>query len=416
MILTSSIIIPFKPRGLPIYKGAIAINQGIVVATGPTDKIIKQFPRHQIHEQPNAVVLPGLINLHTHLELPPLLDTIQARTFPDWVLNLISAKKKLDNKDFAFASQKNINALIRSGTTTVGEICTHGVSPTLIKRSGLRSVVYPEIISMGTEYRYRESRKQKRGRDDGRIQNGLSPHTPYTVSEAVLRQIKKLAEKHKLKLCMHVAESKDESRLLQGKKSGIEKLYEFANWDLAWAPKGSSSIEYLKRIGLLSPNLLAVHAVQASGNDIKLLKKFKVSIAHCPRSNKETRVGRMPLKKFLDAGISVGLGTDSLASSPSLNMWDEMRYAYRIHKKDGISAKDIFYLATICGAQALGMDKEIGTLEHGKKADLIVVPLPKKDTGDIYSDLLRETESCIMGIVNGEIIYLDTDFRRGTPI
>jgi cytosine/adenosine deaminase-related metal-dependent hydrolase len=93
-------------------------------------------------------------------------------------------------------------------------------------------------------------------------------------------------------------------------------------------------------------------------------------------------------------------------------MWDEMRYAYKIHKKDGITPKDIFTLATVGGAKALGMHKDIGTLEPGKKADLIVVPLPKKDTGDIYSDLLRETKSCIMSMVNGKIIYSDVDYGR----
>ncbi len=113
----------------------------------------------------------------------------------------------------------------------------------------------------------------------------------------------------------------------------------------------------------------------------------------------------MPLKRLLDAGVTVGLGTDSLASVPSLNMWDEMRYAYRIHRRDGITPLEIFKLATISGAKALGLDKKIGTLEPGKKADIIAVPLPKKNTGDLYSDLLRETKSCIMTMVNGKILF-----------
>ena len=159
--------------------------------------------------------------------------------------------------------------------------------------------------------------------------HGLSPHSPYTVSEPALRSIRGLMQRKDIRLAMHIAESKDEIRLLQGKKSGFEKLYHLAGWDLSWAPRGNSSFEYLQRIGFLSPNLLAVHAVQVTDKDIELIKKSKVSVAHCPRSNKETHVGRMPLKKFLDAGITVGLGTDSLASSPSLNMWDEMRYAYK---------------------------------------------------------------------------------------
>lgn len=145
--------------------------------------------------------------------------------------------------------------------------------------------------------------------------------------------------------------------------------------------------------------------------DISLIKNKNVSVAHCPRSNKETGVGRMPLKQFLDAGISVGLGTDSLASSPTLNMWDEMRYAYRIHRHDGLTPKDIIFLATSGGARAMGMDKQIGVLERGMKADVIAVALPTKNTGDIYSDLLRETKSCIINVVNGKILYQKDVFK-----
>ncbi len=237
------------------------------------------------------------------------------------------------------------------------------------------------------------------------IHKGLSPHAPHTVSEAALRGIRAYARKYNLPLSMHVAESKDELRLLQGKKSGLEKLYRLAGWDLAWAPSAASSFEYLRRIGFLSPNLLAVHAVWVTDRDIGIIKKSRVPIAHCPRSNKETGGGKMPLKKFIDAGITVGLGTDSLASSPSLSMWDEMRCACRIHKKQGITAQDILRLATIGGAKALGLEKEIGSLEPGKKADIIAVPLPRKNTGDIYSDLLRETKSCSMSMVNGKILF-----------
>ena len=138
------------------------------------------------------------------------------------------------------------------------------------------------------------------------MQSGLSPHSPYTVSESALQAISDLLQKKDIRIAMHIAESKDETGLLQGKKNGLEKLYRLAGWDLRWAPRGHSSIEYLKRIGFLSPNLLAVHAVQVTGKDIELIRKSKVSIAHCPRSNKETGVGKMPLKKFIDAGITVG--------------------------------------------------------------------------------------------------------------
>jgi cytosine/adenosine deaminase-related metal-dependent hydrolase len=203
---------------------------------------------------------------------------------------------------------------------------------------------------------------------------------------------------------MHVAESKDEIRLLKGEKSGLERLYRSAGWDPAWAPSADSPFQYIHRLGLLNEHFLAVHAIHITDKDIRLIKKTRTSVAHCPRSNKETRVGKMALRKLLDAGIIVGLGTDSLASSPSLNMWDEMRYAYRVHRRNGVSALDIFRLATVGSAAALGMGKDIGTIEPGKKADIIAVTLPNKKSGDPYSDLLRETESCIMSMINGKIV------------
>lgn len=404
MIITCKKLV-FAPGAQVINKGAVAINKGIILSIGPADSIISKYPRYDVYRLHNAVLLPGLVNLHAHLELPPLRVSIRTKSLPDWVLNLIRVKKKISLQDYAHAASKNIDALVRSGTTCIGEICTHGMSPSLLEQSGLRAVVFQELISMyGHTGNTVLPPLAKSGRN--RLMHyGLSPHAPYTVAKHLLLKIKELSERKPVHIAMHIAESKDEIKLLQRGKSGLEKLYQFAGWDLTWAPTGKSSFEYLNRIGFLSPHLLAVHAVHVTDRDIKLIRKTKVSVAHCPRSNKGLGVGRMPLGKLLKAGITVGLGTDSLASVPTLSMWDEMRYAYKIHKSDGISAEDIFGLATIGGARALGLDKEIGTLEMGKKADIIAVPLPNKNTGDLYSDLLRETKSCIMSVVNGKILF-----------
>ena len=386
-----------------INDGALVIRRGIIVEIGPSNTIIQRYPSHRIMKIDNAFLIPGLINIHTHLELPPLLTEIHLNNFSDWIINLILQKKKLGVNHYRDAVQINIHTVAESGVTTIAEICTHKVSPEYLKLSGLRAYIFNELICMSQQLAFCSI--QGNQRRTNLLQSGLSPHSPFTVTEPLLKQLDRLCKKKSFIISMHISESRDEIRLLQRKKSGLEKIYKFAGWDLDWAPHGSSSIEYLQRIGFLSPNLLAVHAVQVSDADIALIKKHRVSIAHCPRSNKNLGVGRMPLKKMLDAGITVGLGTDSLASVPTLNMWDEMRYALKIHKKDGVTAEDIFKIATIGGAKALGLDKEIGTLEPGKKADIIAVPLPKKNTGDIYSDLIRETKSSIMTMVNGKILW-----------
>lgn len=405
MIITCKKLIFARPVARIIDNGAVVVEKGIICSIGTEDGIVNKYPRHRVYRLCNAVLMPGFVNLHTHLELPPLLENIRAKSLSDWVLNLVCAKKKLNQQDYSHAASDNIKALVQSGTTTVGEICTHGESPTLLKQSGMRATVFREIIRMGdkvsSKFRIQNLAKHR----SKLMQYGISPHSPYTVSESVLGRIKEISRRQNIRLAMHISESKDELALLEKKRSGLEKLYKFAHWDLDWAPIGKSSFEYLDRIDLLSSQLLAVHAVHVTNADIELIRKSSVCVAHCPRSNKELDVGRMPLRKFLDAGITVGLGTDSLASVPTLNMWDEMRYAYRIHRRDGITTEDIFRLATMGGAKALGLDSEIGSLEAGRKADIIAVPLPKKNTGDLYSDLLRETNSCIMSIVNGKILY-----------
>lgn len=410
MILLSPKILTMRPGTAPIVNGAVVIIRDRIVAVGPSDRIIKHYPKHRLYRFENAVLMPGLVNLHTHLELPPLLDAVRAPAFPDWVLNLVRAKKDLTAGDYASAAAQNIKTLIGSGTTTVGEICTHGASPELLKQSGLRAVIYHEIISMDPSSPAPRLSSLASRPSSNLVQAGISPHAPHTVSEAILIRTREISLKKNLRLAMHVAESKDEIRLLQGKRSGFEKLYRAAGWDPAWAPSADSPIQYLHGLGLLSGNFLAVHAVHATDSDIRIIRKTRTSVAHCPRSNRETGVGKMSLRKFLDAGIIVGLGTDSLASSPSLNMWDEMTYAYRVHRRDGVSALDVFTLATTGGAAALGMGKETGSLEPGKRADVIAVRLPRKNTGDPYSDLLRETESCIMSVVNGKIIWTEPGF------
>ena len=401
-----------------LNNGAVACRSGVILAVGPASKLIAEYPGHEVCRLNNTVLMPGLINVHTHLELPPLLDAIRAKTFPEWVMNLIIAKKS-SSMPIIVLPQERISGPSSKPARPRSARYARTASARLISNKadcvqwyfmksfqwlpldqGNRvAVLYADTVG---SLPYFSSLLPP---PSSLLKHGISPHAPHTVSEGVLLQIRLLSKQRRLHLSMHVAESQDEIRLLQRKKNGLEKLYQAAGWDIAWAPEADSPFDYLHRLGLLSRNFLAVHAVQATDRDISLMKKSRTPVAHCPRSNKETGVGKMALKKFLDAAITIGLGTDSLASSPSLNLWDEMRYALRVHKNSGISAWDIFTMATIGGAKALGMEKEIGSLEPGKKADIIAVPLPEKNTGDIYSDLLRETKSCIMSMVNGKIIH-----------
>lgn len=405
MVIIAHIVL-LRKNLTPRKNWAILVRNGKILETGPAGTMLHSHPGEKVLVLRNALVMPGLINIHSHLELPFLMNRIKCSTYSSWVLNLLKIKRSLTKHDYRKASEENIRSLIQTGTTTVGEISTQGTSPEFLSKSGMRAAVFQEIISMSPG-RPLPPRSSLPPRDRALIRHGISPHSPHTVSEQTFIALRTLLARKHSPLSIHAAETKAEGRLLRREKSDLDKLYKAAGWERAWAPKASSSVALLDRLGVLGPNTLLVHAVDVNDGDIGMIKRTGSAVAHCPRSNHSLGVGTMKLRKMLDAGVVVGLGTDSLASTATLNLWDEMRFAFAIHRKTGVTPKEILHMATMGGAKALGREKEVGSLDPGKKADIIAVPLPGKFTGDIHSDLLRETEYSIMTMVNGKILHPD---------
>ena len=209
MIIIASRLITMQPGRVPIENGAIAVRYGKILAVGPASSVIRKFSSHKILVLKNAILMPGLINLHTHLELPPLLARIRAGKFSEWILNLVAVKKGLHLKDYRNASRANIRTLVETGTTTVGEICTHGVSTTRLRKRTAGSS-FREIIQLESGKGHGARRLIKPRPDSPSVKYGFSPHTPYTVSESMLHVIARLAKKSNKRLAMHIAESKDE--------------------------------------------------------------------------------------------------------------------------------------------------------------------------------------------------------------
>jgi cytosine/adenosine deaminase-related metal-dependent hydrolase len=392
----------------PIVHGAVIVQEGRILAAGPAARVMKRYPGHRRIECKKSVLLPGLVNVHTHLELPPLHRTVRTKDYTGWVLALLRERAVLTRADHMRAATRNIGLLLRTGTTTVGEICSYDASPAAIRRSGIRATIYHEIISLRPDDRL-PALVPRSFRATRLVRQGLSPHSPHTTSEAVIAFLRRVKKERGIPLCMHVAETRGEGDLLRRSPSTLDRIYAAAGWDRDWAPCGRTSFEYLARMGILDQRFLAVHAVHVDTRDLSLIRKTGTAVAHCPRSNHALRIGTLPLKRFLDAGITVGLGTDSLASVATLSLWDEMRFALRTHRRTGVTARQVLELATRGGAKALGLAGEIGTLEPGKQADLIAVPMPRRSTGDPCSDLLRETKSCTMTMVNGKVLYRADD-------
>lgn len=410
-ILAAHLLLPMISP--PIEDGAIGIEDGIILEVEKREELLKRYPSSPLKDLGEAAILPGLVNVHTHLELTAL-PPLPKGPFLDWLLSLIEAKRGLDEGFYERSAKEGIDMLLRTGTTCIGEITSTGSSFLALAQSGLRGVVYYEALGPDPEKAdaiaegVKEKVKAMRNEAGDLLKVGLSPHAPYSLSERLLDLLSELARSLQLPLAVHLAETVEEvayirdgagpiiERLLQA-KAGLKRP--------SHSSRGETPVGFLARHGLLSPSTLAIHAVHVEEGDLDLLAESSVSIAHCPRSNHCLQVGIAPLPAYLAKGMKVGLGTDSLASNDSLSLWDEMRFALELHK-GRVSPEELLRMATLGGAEALGLTKEIGTLEPGKRADLVAVRL-HGFCGDPYQFLVAKIgpEDVILTMVDGKVLY-----------
>jgi len=434
MILSAEIVLPISRP--PVYNGAILIKNEKIEEIDIRERLLDKYKNEEYLNLKNSVLMPGLINLHTHLELTALKGSIISKNntaipsektdLVSWILALIESKKKTSTNNLSLGIKNGIREAISTGTTTIVDLTTRntiystsvfGKSFYAIKDIGLRGFVFVEVLNFDSstaDSYWKDTYKiieQMRKDEDPLTSIGIAPHSIYSVSSKLLKIARDYAIKEKMKMSMHVAESMEEKEFVSKNKGIIKDIYHKKfNWDGKRDFKRyQSSIEYIDKNGLLSKDLLAVHCVQLTDEDMKRLSEKNTPVVLCPRSNTFISVGIAPFDKLASMGITIGFGTDSLASNYSLNMWDEMRFAYLFYRKTSranIKAEDIIRCGTINGAKALGISNKVGTLGIGKEADLIAVRLHKKDT-DIYRDLLLNTkpDDVLMTMVAGKIIH-----------
>ena len=282
-----------------------------------------------------------VLNAHTHLELGWLkagLPDVAGMDFTRWIRSAIYQpfqNLKPDwQEQFTASIESGIQELKAAGITTVGDISETGLSIQPLLNAGMHGIVYIEVS--GHDPTQAEARFQKmveivntwRYKMRGRLKLGLAPHTPWSVSRELWKKVLDYAKKENLPLCIHVAESEAEVQFLKDGTGSIKDIY-YPHMNFT-APQ-KTPIAYLEELGALEQKPLLVHAVHVTDEDIALIKKHDCTVVHCPRSNLRLRCGRMPLEKFLEADIPVLLGTDSLASSPSLNVFQELEIAAALH-------------------------------------------------------------------------------------
>ncbi|MFH0916020.1 MAG: amidohydrolase family protein [bacterium] len=416
MLFEADWVLPIS--GPPIAGGALLVTDGTIGAVGPAEQLRTRYPGAPVRPFPGCALLPGLVNTHTHLEYSAFLDFTRPCGFGEWMLRLLLARRKLDSADYGASALWGAYECARSGVTSIGDTSFGGwTTARAAGAAGLRARVYLEVFGLDdaelpmTMERLKARLAELQSECGPLVEAGLSPHAPYTVSARLYREVARYGRRKGLRLATHLAESLAEVELLERGTGAIAQAYRAAHmWKgRRWKSPGTSPIVYVAQTQALGPRMLAVHCVQIGNSDVAALAESGTSVAHCPRSNLRLQCGSAPVMELLGAGITVGLGTDSLGSNESLDMFAEMRAALAASRArasggarpspdptsatsarpwgaapaleegtpaSGLSETAVLRMATLDGARALGWDDVVGSLETGKRADIIAVGLP----------------------------------------
>jgi len=415
-----------------IEHGAVAIDGARIAGAGSAAEIVARFPEAHVETFGQSLILPGLINTHTHLELTALRGYLENEEsdFFAWLRKLTVARlERMTADDIRVSATWGACEAVRAGITCVGDASDSAMMSMLaLQDVGLRGIVFQE--SFGPDARLAKENFAKlrakiddlRGVENDLVRAGVSPHAPYTVCRPQLEMIAEFAVAEKLPLMMHAAESQAEEAFL---RDGTGLFGEgLARRGIEWTPPRTSTVQYLKQAGILETRPLLAHCIRVDDVDIETLRESGAKVAHCPKSNAKLGHGRAPLARFLEAGVEVGLGSDSVASNNTCDIIEESRFALLYALKNPfLSASRMLAAATAGGAQCLGFLDEgfkngIGFLREGAAADLAIVALdgthqlPVYDpvTALIFSSSGRDV---VLTIIAGREVYRD---RRVTGV
>jgi len=391
-----------------IENGAVAVKGGRVVAVGSLAEIDRQYAAREVVSAGGKVVIPGLINGHTHVPMTLFRGLADDLDLQEWLTKYIfPAEAKNVTEDFVrVGARLGLAEMIRSGTTTYCDMYyfEDAIADETFK-AGMRGVLGETVIDFpvadnktNAEAMAYAERFVKKWQGNALIVPAIAPHAPYTVSEDHLKAIRAFSDRTGAPVVTHISETKREV-------------------DDSIKAKGASPIDYLNRIGFLNNRVIAAHVVWPTEEELTLLKKLGVGIVHNPQSNMKLASGVAPVPEMLKQDLPVGLGTDGAASNNDLNLWEEMDTAAKLHKlisRDPkvLTAAEAFEMATIRGARSLHLEKEIGSIEKGKRADLVIVDLDDLNQTpyyNIYSDLVYAAKAGDVRtvIIEGRIVMRD---------
>ena len=391
-----------------VENGGIAVKGGRIVAVGAAADLRRRYAARQTVNAAGRIIIPGLINGHTHVPMVLFRGLADDLDLQEWLTKYIfPAEAKNVTEEFVRAGTRlGLAEMIRGGTTTYCDMYyfEDAIAEETAK-AGVRGVLGETVIDFpvadnktNAEAMAYVEKFVKRWQGHELIIPAIAPHAPYTVSEEHLKAARAFSDRTGAPIVTHVSETKREV-------------------DDSVKAKGASPVAYLDRIGFLNERVIAAHVVWPQGTDLSILKQRGVGVVHNPQSNMKLAAGVSPVPQMMKEGLRVGLGTDGAASNNDLSMWEEMDSAAKLHKVFSgdpkvMSAQEAFELATIRGAGALHLEKEIGSLEVGKRADIVIVEsdsLNQLPSYNVYSDLVYATKASDVEtvIINGRVVMLN---------
>ena len=423
MLLAARYVLPIAAPH--IVDGAVRVHGAHITEIGEFEKLKAAYPDEEVRDFGLAALMPGFVDLHTHLEFSAMRGLVDDLPYTQWKMQLLEREERLDAEDWEDAARLGAAEALQSGITTIADITETGASARAAAGSGLRSVIYREVSTMEKrqvpEVMARAAEDIAAWREYGdpaRLTVGVAPHAPYSCHPEIYRAVSEMAGAENLPVSMHVAGSRDEYDFVKYGSSRLAVDYRdtFSGVDLGWLPTGVSPVRYLDQWGIFDvPQLLAVHCTQVDEGDVEILAAKDVAVAYCPRCNAKLGMGVAPLGTFLQRGICVGIGTDSPASNNTMDMFDEMRIGLLIQRsvsgyEPHLIARQFIKMGTLDAARALGIDEQVGSLEPGKQADIIAVDISASHqipTLYPYSTLVHTAnqENVVFTMVAGQVLY-----------
>ena len=414
IIIRAKYLIPTP--GSCIENGAVAVTGAKIHRVGLWCEMSAIPGVEKVIDLGNAVIMPGLINTHTHLDLSNLHNRIKPTSnFTHWVFQVIGARMRWKDEDYVSSIEKGAKLSIESGVTTVADISNTGHAFSVLKKSPLRKVVYKEIIGIKPEQAADIMKKLKEElpqiKTDALLSVGLSPHAPYSVSRELYQAACGFAGESRLPVCTHLAETQDEIEFLtKGTGNFPAFLRQIRALPDGWKPPGTTPVRYLSEMGVINNRTLLIHCNYVSDEEIALIQSSGASVAFCPGSHCFFGHTNHPVRRFLDAGINVGIGTDSLASNDRLSVLDELKILSANHT---LPPQTLISMATVNGAKAIGLESRVGQLREGFEADICGVGLPEQpaeastSSGNeaVYQRLFSPTSKNVFTMVAGVVCY-----------